>query len=523
MQLAFAQRIFLFSKRLLAFSRKSSKEVQHFLQLVCQLKPTTWKSESQLNKKENIRAKSEETRHGESIFYTKPLSKSSDWTEVDLEVPSKDDEQIHLRNPKLSLIFDNENGTPTPPPRKQPKRSNFREKIERIANKSLQAFQGDKNKDTNKVPVEEPLMVKREINYKCPVCDSDEKTHNRDHHHHNNVAKKSSESPVKSDSTKKSKSSKRQKNLSVISLPNYNDLKLSVAHPDGGDQPISSKNELTSSRLSLQHPGAKKLTNSQSTGKLDSYITRCRSFGSIFPQQLKKLKMQKTKPEDITSDDSFGPLEDWDVGLIEHYDPKDTSLPRPRKAAIADKKSDKEVLDGIAGLIVNPEDIPKPERPVRRAESLVKKINKEASVEAAKLHSSDPKAPEEICLTPPPSPIHDGKSTGKKVAQLSRNFEDPATATKLRMDAKPLVVKRNKPEKSAVVEKRESVCEHSSLMKILQEFSIKDKQEKANVVENESTLSSLTPSLVEFEKTLNNNVLEDFINAEKNHSRVGSS
>lgn len=104
---------------------------------------------------------------------------------------------------------------------------------------------------------------------------------------------------------------------------------------------------------------------------LDNYITRCRSFGSLLPQQLKKIRAHKT-PIDIESDDSFGGLEDWDLGLIEHYNPKDASLPRPRKPP----KSNTEIISDIESMIVQEEDIPKP--PVRRSESLVKKINREA-------------------------------------------------------------------------------------------------------------------------------------------------
>ncbi|XP_050295764.1 uncharacterized protein LOC126735721 isoform X2 [Anthonomus grandis grandis] len=483
----------------------------NFLRVKDKLKPTGWKSESFLNKKENNRSKSEDPKPSESgsIFYTtKPLSKSSDWTDVELEVPTKEDEHIHLRNPKLNLIFDNEKGTPTPPPRKQhQEKGNFREKIERFAAKSLQALQGDKKKDVEKepIPIEEPLMVKKKINYSCPLCESDEKTHNRDHHHHN-------QKPGQ-DSPKKPKSGKRLKNLSIVSLPNYTDLRLSVANPIDVDAKSASKNDLASSRLSLQHPDGKKLTTSQSTGKLDSYITRCRSLGSLFPQQLKKMKLQKTKPADITSDDSFGPLEDWDLGLIEHYNPKDASLPRARKPLT--QKSDKDILDGIADLVVQEEDVEEtPKRPVRRSESLVKKINDETSKQQ---HVQVQKSPEDICLTPPPSPE---RSPRKTVAQLKGNFEE-STSQKTKV---PAAIKRNKPDfveaKKATVEKRASVSEHSTLMKILQEYSIKDKQEKVAVPENDSNLSSLTPSLVEFEKTLSNNLTEDFINAEKRHTRA---
>lgn len=170
-----------------------------------------------------------------NIVHSQPLSKSSDWTEVDLEVPGKyDHDHIHLPNPKLSIIFSsNENITPTPPPRKHKK--NFREKLEAVAK---QAFQ------SNKKPVEEQLCVKKTINYKCPLCDKDEINHNRNHHHHHHDhghekefddgakhKKENGKDNVKlrgKDGTE----SKRKKNLSVISLPNYNELKLTVAQLD---------------------------------------------------------------------------------------------------------------------------------------------------------------------------------------------------------------------------------------------------------------------------------------------------
>lgn len=462
-------------------TRKSPWKIGNIINRI-NLKPTAWKSESHLNQKQ-ARSENELNRKGDSIFYTKPISKSSDWTEVDLVVPSKDEDHVHLRNPKLSLIFDNEHGTPTPPPRKNShKGTNIREKIERIARSGLQALQGDKN---NQKPVEEPILVKKKINYVCPQCECDEKNHNRDHHHHN---------PAKNIDSDKDK---RKKNLSVISLPNYTDLKLSVANPE---EKSSSTTGLNSSRLSLQGPGSKKLNSSSSTGRLDSYISRCRSFGSLLPQQLKKLKQQPKveKKEDVTSDDSFGPLEDWDLGLIEHYNPKEASLPRPRKPP---PKADSDVLSGIEGLIVKEEDIEttRPKPPVRRTESLVKKASQKGSQQAAVIR----KAPEEVCLTPPPSP----EATRKEEA----TFKPPVPIKRISKDEVTVAPNESKPDDN----------DHSSLMRILQEFSIRDKQEQAGKVEAESNLSSLTPSLVEFEKNLSAGTgVEDFINAEKSHTRA---
>ncbi|XP_066258559.1 uncharacterized protein [Euwallacea similis] len=464
------------------------------------LKPTTrWRSESHLHKKDSNRANSchDDTKNGGNIFYTsQPLSKSADWTEVDLEVPSLEDEvHVHLPNPKLNLIFDNEKGSPTPPPRhkqQQQKKNKLRERVEKMATKGLQALQGnDKVKPDNKpVPVEEPLMVKKTIKYVCPLCESDERNHNRDHHH----------PPL-------SKTNKRQKNLSVVSLPNYTDLKLSVAQPQNfTDHKSHIQTEINSSRLSLQSP--KKFSHSQMPGRLmDSYITRCRSLGSILPQQLKKLKASKLKPDKpVTSDDSFGPLEDWDADLIEHYNPKDASLPRPRKIV-----SDREVLQAIEGLVVQAEDVPPhPQRPLRKSDSLVRKETSDASM-ATKTSN---KLLDDICLTPPPSPVHDiiGIGRGKKIAVLSRNFEDP----------NPYIPIDNKHKTQEIVleDDKAFVGEHSSLMRILQEFSVKDTQSKATAasVQDESSKFPSKPAPRSLEECLSNSEIENFIKAEKKHS-----
>nr|XP_023015603.1 serine/threonine-protein kinase CST20-like isoform X2 [Leptinotarsa decemlineata] len=453
------------------------------------IRPSTWKSDSQLDQKQVNRydiSSVEPTSKQETVIKTKPLSRSSDWTDADLEVPDKE-EHIHLRNPKLSIIFNNENGTPTPPPRKHKK--NFREKIEAVAKSGLQAFQ-------QKKPVEETICVKKTINYKCPLCDQDESGHNRDHHHnhnHNNhdnakTNKNGNQKERRNSKTEKESLKRMNKNLSVMSLPNYDELKLTVTHFEDIDKGPSSlkinSNKRNTSETCL--PTDSKKPTSGSTGKLDAYITRCRSFGSIFPQQLKKLRSRKA-PAEIESDDSFGGLEDWDLGLLEHYNPKDASLPRPRKT----QRNSKEIISDIESLIVAEEDIEKPKPPVRRSESLVKKINRENAQTALKRSTELLCNKSEPCHspTPPPSP-------------------NPG----------PKIVAANLPTEA------DGQVEHSSLMRILEQFSMKDKQNndeapKAEEVALKSTISSnqssLTPSLLEFEKNITVNSMEDFINAEK--------
>lgn len=227
-----------------------------------------------------------------------------------------------------------------------------------------------------------------------------------------------------------------------------------------------------------------------STGRIDNYITRCRSFGSLLPQQFKKLKVRKA-PADIESDDSFGGLEDWDLGLIEHYNPKDASLPRPKK----EDRSNQEIISDIENLIVKDEDIldaPKP--PVRRSESLLRKISREGSQSAQNLrtHIRDSKNP-----TPPPSP-------------LSKKGEETLFLENLPTE-------------------EDGHVEHSSLIKILQEFSIKDKQREVNSgndsihhfenqIINKHTFNNNNSPSEELVKKRTIHSIENFINAEKNYT-----
>lgn len=401
-------------------------------------------------------------KNGNATNQLRPLSnaKSSDWTEVALEVPSDKEEIVHKHNPQLTQIF-NHNGTPTPPPRKHKK--GIREKIESVARNSLQAIQGKK-------PVDEPLCIKKTYNYGCPLDDDE-------HHKHHKPT---------------DKAAKRRKNLSVVSLPNYTDLKFSIAKPEGADDIVKANGSLRNSALALETGKS----TSASTGKLENYMIRCRSFGSLLPQHfLDKFKPRKA-PADVESDDSFGPLEDWDLRILEHYNPKDASLPRPPKP----QRTERDVLSDIENLVVSNEEATRPVPPVRRSESLLKKLNRKAS-ETANIRKSNEllnKVATPTSLTPPPSP------EPKRVNKILRVTPDLPT------------------------QPQEAVVEHSNLLKILEDYSIKqaknpfdeepipliDEDVDEDRLVEESNVSSLTPSLVEFEKTMTNAV-EDFINTEK--------
>lgn len=238
----------------------------------------------------------------------------------------------------------------------------------------------------------------------------------------------------------------------------------------------------------LENDPKKPLTGS--TGKLDSYITRCRSFGSLFPQQFKKLKVRKA-PADIESDDSFGVLEDWDLGLIEHYNPKDASLPRPTK----DERSNQEIISDLESLIVKEEDLQEaPKPPGRRSESLVRKVSREGAQTAQNLrfHIGDSKNP-----TPPPSPVPKEEENRLFLRNLP-NTED-------------------------------GHVEHSSLIRILEEFSIKDKQKQheANNDKNEDVLinkavlkNNNTSPADALAKKRTINSIKSFIEAEKSNANT---
>ncbi|KAF5269504.1 hypothetical protein FQA39_LY08693 [Lamprigera yunnana] len=393
------------------------------------LKPNSWKSDSNLNTKRTnryeVNQKNTRTKNGSII-----KAKSSDWTQNDLEACEKD-EVIHLKNPQLTFMF-NDNTTPTPPPRKHKK--SLREKIEAVAKNSIQALQSKKTNDETTVfenepkLAEEPVCVKKTINYGCPCGNPNGCNHKKE----SKVEKTNEKLPEKDPS--------RKKNLSTSSLPNYSELKFSIANSDASNLKYIDSSVSTSAN-SL--PGEVK----KSGGKLENYMTRCRSFGSLLNNKLKSSKV----PVDIESDDSFGGLEEWDLGILEHYNPKDTSLPRPRKL-----KSEKDVISDIEKLIVPDEEleIVPPQRPLRRSESLLRKQEAEATN-----------------ATPPPSPQLEADDNAPLIPLHNHSMYDDGGA------------------------------EHSSLMRILQEYSVRDvAAHKWEGTTKNKHITNVTEDFLKFEK-----------------------
>ncbi|XP_044764581.1 uncharacterized protein LOC123321131 isoform X2 [Coccinella septempunctata] len=296
------------------------------------LRPNSWTTDLHRCKQVSRSSKSKLCKEGKNA---ESITKSSDWIEATLEVPEKDF-SMSFENAKLQPIFnESEAGTPVPPPRKQKK--GIKEKIEAAAKSGLLALQPKKS-------IEEPLCIKKKIDYSCPCHDPRHK-HNIENQNKVEEKNMTNRKEQKLGNTKRSdreKESKRRKNLSVVSLPNYSDLKFTVANFTDIDGNAADDKQIKSSNVSL--PQETKV------GGTKSYMVRCRSFGSLLPQQLlEKLKPTPNIVPSAESDDSFGALEDWDLDLIEHYNPRDASLPRPRRPV---SKPEKHILSDIEKQIM---------------------------------------------------------------------------------------------------------------------------------------------------------------------------
>lgn len=422
------------------------------------LKPK-WKSDSHLNKQrceveeKNVKNK-QQTGNKENTG--RPLSKSSDWTDVPLVAATDEtnhySDVVYVKNAQLSLIF-NDNHTPTPPPRKHHKKPmGLREKIKAVAKQGLQAVQSSNSSNqqsyANKKPVEEPLCVKKIINYNCPHCDAVSGTCHR-HRAHEAIqaaskVKQSFAANPSAQNSSKSMWDRKSSSASTNSLPNqYGEGKLSIAIDDLED--IDTRSSVHS-LPGVDNNDGKQQSLPQNTSTPNDIMSRARSFGSLLPQIL--LHKLSTNPSganhnnsagngkaplaEIESDDSFGGLEEWDIGLIEHYNPKDASLPRGVKMGVSGGRRDvmvggdgkwrdsmmsneDEVLASLEGMIVNDVDEltpKKPEVPQRKAESLLKKITRENSNRTStindKLNDScqrnQANLNRSVSVTPPPSP-----------------------------------------------------------------------------------------------------------------------
>lgn len=212
---------------------------------------------------------------------------------------------------------------------------------------------------------------------------------------------------VKNDNTKKNQEQKIKvvKNVSTVSLPNYNELvkpagKVSsdVENSDdktGNQSGGSNPPHLNSSTISLPGEGSNSILTSLSEAtihRLEAYMRRCRSFGSLKPQQLleKLEEFNKTHRAASESSDSWSGLDDWDLGIIEHCDPEAPSVPPLRPKSTIDKNRKP------PAFFIGPEEEPdselqaseKPEQ-VKQLEKLGNVKNLDGSEELKKIEESE--------------------------------------------------------------------------------------------------------------------------------------
>lgn len=463
------------------------------------LKPK-WKSDSHLNKQradvEEKNAKNKQHNSNNKVPTGRPLSKSSDWTDVPLVAAADDIDNntdiVYVKNAQLSLIF-NDNHTPTPPPRKHNKKPvGIREKIKAVAKQGLQAVQSSNSSNyANRKPVEEVLCIKKVVNYNCPHCDAVDGTcHRHRAQEATQAATKARDSFASSNPTQNNSKSmwdRKVSSSSTNSLPTqYGDGKLSIAIDDLEDiDTRSSVHSLPGENNDVVPPTTSTPNDSS------NIMSRARSFGSLLPQIL--LHKLSTNPSggnnaqlgggkaplaEIESDDSFGGLEDWDVGLIEHYNPKDASLPRgvkgittnPAHSAWRDSmiSNEDELLASLEGMIVNDVDegTPrKPDPPQRKTESLLKKITRENS------NHNENNLVRSISVTPPPSP--------------EKTINDPFANN------------NNNNNKS-------KAADHSTLMKIIEDYKHEEDKMADKTIDFYRNLSTEEASVKSISKTTSN-------------------
>lgn len=211
--------------------------------------------------------------------------KQAEWINVPLKVPET--------NTANKMFEPDSKKTPIPPPRKNKIR------VQKLLEtpKELKSLYSENNaSEQGLVPVDEPPMILK----KEPVhiCDGT-------HSHVTNVVN----GKVIEGSVHGRDKEKHNKTISTISLPTHEDLK----KKDEKHKKSPSKDKKKSSASSLPMEKKAKLSNSTAE-KLESYMTRCKSFGSILPQKHKN----NSADSDNESIDSWGGLDDWDLGIIEH-------------------------------------------------------------------------------------------------------------------------------------------------------------------------------------------------------------
>ncbi|KAL0280294.1 UNVERIFIED_CONTAM: hypothetical protein PYX00_001633 [Menopon gallinae] len=165
--------------------------------------------------------------------------------------------------------------------------------------------------------------------------------------HPNGVSVGDGEEKQRNDCRKKEQKPKVVKNVSTVSLPNYTELVKPTGRREGGlaDDKVHAAVEgkplprRIQSTISLPGEGSKPILSTLSEAtihRLETYMKRCRSFGSLKPQQLleKLEEFKKNNRSESESSDSWSGLDDWDLGVIEYCDPEMNAPPVTPKSTL---------------------------------------------------------------------------------------------------------------------------------------------------------------------------------------------
>lgn len=253
------------------------------------------------------------------IFFCRSASKASvaplpsksptvEWTDVPLQVPDVPDSVIK------HMIAD----VPVPPPRKHRGKS---PSLKNIADLGASSKEIKPPRALPQIPVEEPIIVPK----KEPVhiCDGT-------HHHVTNIANGKIIHDAHITPKRKTVVAKeilmqtnhgkpvRPKNTSTVSLPNYEELTVKSHRLKGTLQNPNPKKKPSRhiSVTSLPTEG-KTFLSATTAARLENYMLRCKSFGSLPPKQLLE-KLQNEMDFASESDDSWEGLDDWDMEVLEH-------------------------------------------------------------------------------------------------------------------------------------------------------------------------------------------------------------
>ncbi|XP_012259713.2 uncharacterized protein LOC105688183 [Athalia rosae] len=139
----------------------------------------------------------------------------------------------------------------------------------------------------------------------------------------------------------------RPKNYSTVSLPNYDELEVvkkevQRAADEADSELVTPKKPDRARHVSTNSlPIAEELFSSLPQGvtdRLEKYMTRCRSFGSLQSHEiLDKIKSQVEENASSDEDDHWGGLDDWDLGVVD-CEPSDGRSPLEPNSRLRERK-----------------------------------------------------------------------------------------------------------------------------------------------------------------------------------------